>query len=43
VARVMFTAADRGAAVASGVSRRAGACIAIGTLLACATVLAKVV
>lgn len=42
VAGVVFTAADRGAAVAARISRRASAGVAIGTFLARATVLARV-
>ena len=42
VARVVFTAADGGAAVAAGVSRWAGAGVAVETLLARPTILARV-
>lgn len=42
VARIVFTAADGGAAVAAGVSRWAGAGVTVRTLLACPAVLARV-
>lgn len=42
VAGVVFAAADRRAAVAAGVSRRAGAGVAVGTFLARPAVLARV-